>query len=253
MDSWLIHLLRLAVKGALVSSFIFISLNLLSSYLGPLKISINSKNVDQKTLFSVTGEGSVSVKPDIATISMGIVVQNPSVTEGQKKSNEIINRTTNDLKALGVSEKDIKTVSYNIYPNYTYDNGKQSLNGYNINIDLSIKVRDFELLNKVIDTATASGVNQVGGVSFDVEKKEEATNKARAEAVRLAKEKALRLSSLAGLKLGRIVNLSEGQSLERPPFVSMDAKGIGGGGGETQVQPGQTEVKVSVTLDYETL
>lgn len=252
MKGWLWQVFKVSLNWSLVVSFVFIFLSALSTYLGPLKISVNSKNVDQKTLFSVSGEGSVAVKPDIAAVSMGIAVQDLSVTQGQKRANETINKTTKVLTDLGVTEKDIKTISYNIFPNYNYIEGKQTLAGYNINIDLKVLVRDFERLNRVIDAATASGVNQIGGVSFDVEKKEDALNQARAEAVKKAKEKAARLAGLAGLRLGKIVNLQESSAGERPPYIALEARGIGGGG-ETQIQPGQTEIKLTVTLEYETL
>lgn len=254
MKDWLLHLLRLSLKAFFVTLSIFVSLYLVSFYLGPLRLSVSNKNVDQRNLFSVSGEGSVSVKPDMATISLGIVVQSPSVTEGQKKANEKIDQTVIALKRLGLEEKDLKTTAYNIYPNYSYVGGKQSLSGYNVSIDMSVKVRNFDLLNQVIDAATRSGVNQLGAIVFELEKKDEALNQARAEAVKAAKEKAQKLAALAGLRLGKLINVSEGQDFERPPIYALDgAKGVGGAGGETRVQPGQTEIKVTVTLEYEIL
>lgn len=250
--SYLFHLVKLSFKSALVASFVFVFLSVLTNYLGPLKLSLNIRNVDQKNLFSVDGLGKASVKPDIALVSMGFVVQDPSVVNGQKLANEVINKTTSALKSLGINEKDIKTTSYNIYPNYNYLSGKQSLNGYTINIELSLKIHNFDRLNQAIDTATASGINQIGSVTFDVENKEAALNLARAEAVKKAMAKASRLSSLVGLKLGRIVNVREGQTFSPQPYAALSAdKGLGGG--ETQVQPGQSEVSLTVTLDYETL
>lgn len=252
--NYLSHVIKVSLKVTLVSVFVFVALSYLTNFLGPLKLSLNTKNIDQQNFFSVDGEGTVSVKPDIALVNVGFVVQDLSVVTGQKKANEVINNTTTALKALGITEKDIKTTAYNIYPNYNYLNGKQTLNGYTINIGMIIKVRNFDLLNRVVDSATASGINQISGISFDVENKDDATNIARKEAVKSAKDKAQKLASLAGIKLGRIVNVREGQVVNPVPYLPMSAKAVGGGVADnTQVQPGQTEVKVSVTLDYETL
>lgn len=252
MKSYLFHLFKLSFKSALVASFVFVFLLVLTNYLGPLKFSLNTRSIDQKNLFSVDGEGTAPVKPDVALVNMGFVVQDTSVVNGQKRANEVINKTTEALKSLGIKDSDIKTTSYNIYPNYNYISGKQSLSGYTINIELSLKVRNFDSLNRAIDTATQTGINQIGSVTFDVENKDGGLNIARQEAVKKAKDKAQRLAALAGIKLGKIINVHEGPFFNQPLPIGLSAeKAIGGG--ETRVQPGQTEVKVSVTLDYETL
>ena len=252
--NYLLHTIRFAVKAAVVTLFVLAVVYLSNSFFGPLRASLNFKNLDQTNLFSVDGEGTASVKPDLANITMGFVVTDASVTSGQKRANEVINNVTNNVKALGVSGADVKTTSYNIYPNYNYNNGRQSLNGYTINIEMSLKVRNFDVLNKVIDSATAAGINQISGVAFDVENKDDAMNLARQEAVKAAKAKAARLSGLAGIRLGRIVNVRETPAGSPIPYMSLNAaKSVGGASPDTQVQPGQTEIKVNVTLDYETL
>ncbi|MCL5004296.1 MAG: SIMPL domain-containing protein [Patescibacteria group bacterium] len=254
MLEYLIQLFKVSLKIAAAASLTFIFLSLLSNYLTPLKISLNTKNVDQKNLFTVEGDGTVYVKPDLASLNLGFTVQSPSVTGGQGRANDIINKVQASLKSLGVSQADIKTTAYNIYPNYDYSGGQSRLNGYTINISLGVKVRNFDLLNKVIDSATSDGVNQVSGVTFEVEKKDEAENEALKLAIEAAKKKAAEISSLSGIRLGSLVNVRQNVSTLPPPLYAMGAqRGSTEAAPATQVEPGQNEIKVTVSLDYETL
>jgi uncharacterized protein YggE len=111
-------------------------------------------------------------------------------------------------------------------------------------------------LNNVIDAGTAAGANSVSGVSFEVENKDEAINQARAEAIKKAKDKAKRIASESGISLGRIINVSESYPGNYQPYAVADmafGKGAGGNAEQTNIQPGQTEIKVEVTVSYETL
>lgn len=67
------------------------------------------------------------------------------------------------------------------------------------------------------------------------------------------KDKAKRASQIAGFKLGRIINYSENQpGVYRPMVATLDTVGKPIGGTQTEVEPGSSEITVSVTLSYET-
>src|SRR4030042_4222436 len=54
----------------------------------------------------VTGIGELSVKPDIAVLSVGIVAQEKVVAVAQSKATEAINRVMKSLTDSGIAEKD---------------------------------------------------------------------------------------------------------------------------------------------------
>ena len=119
---------------------------------------------------------------------------------------------------------------------------------------MTIKVRDFSKINSVIDTATADGANQIGGLSFTVDNPEKFQAEARKEAIAKAKLKAEDIARESGINLGRIINVSEGYNMAPLPMYAQAEKtvGMGGGGTPTQVEPGSSEISVTVTLSYET-
>lgn len=219
----------------------------------PLLVSNRSLNAE--STFQVTGEGTIFAKPDVAEISFSAQIEGATVKDVQNRANETINRATDQLKKLGLKDEQIKTTNYNLAPKYRYDNGRQTLDGFSANITISIKVNDFAKLNEAVDAAVQAGVNQVGSLTFDVEDKEKYVSQARTKAVQEAQRKAQTLAGAAGMRLGRITNIVEGASPipPQPLYRAMTDLAAGAENKQTQIQPGENEIKVTVTLYYETL
>lgn len=217
---------------------------------GPIPLFINSVTTSKSDVFSATGQGSFAAKPDIATLNVGIQANGQTVQQVQDQINSKLNQIATKIKALGVNEKDIKTINYSIQPNVDFREGNQKITGYFANTTLLIKVRDINKINNVIDEATQAGANQIGGINFDVDDKTKAEDEARKEAVEQAKKKAEAVAKIAGFSLGKIINYSEdfGGSPRPITFSAVESadKAV-----PTQVEPGSSEIKVTVTLSYE--
>ena len=239
--------------------FLLIILGIFTLYfrfVGPIPFSVSQTTTEKKSTFDVEADGKVTVIPDTGEINVGIQVNKPTVEAAQKEANGKINKVTGEIKKLGIDEKYIKTVNYSVYPEYDYRAG-QKIIGYNVNITLVIKVKDFDKINQVIDTATSLGANQIGNLSFtiDDEKTEELKMEARKQAIEKAKTKAKEIANIGGLKLGRIVNISESTAASSNRLYA--PKGLGGSEVDSaepvaQIQPGESEIIVSVVLSYET-
>ena len=218
--------------------------------------SFNSVVTQKTDLFTVSGEGKVTVVPDIGVVSLGINLTRPTVKSAQTDVNNIINKISTDTKGLGVDPKDIITSDYSIYPEYDYRTGTGRITGYRVQASLTVKVRDLEKINQVIDTATADGANTVSGINLTVDesKEKELLQQAREQAIEEAKTKAASLARAAGISLGRIVNVQESGGQPMPvPYLARDMMAVGsGGGGETIIEPGSTDITSTVTLFYET-
>jgi uncharacterized protein YggE len=240
-------------KTVTVSLVIIIALFLYNKF-GP-PFSFNSVVTQKTDLFTVSGEGKVTVVPDIGVVNLGINLMRPTVKSAQTDVNNIINKISADTKSMGVDAKDIKTSDYSIYPEYDYRTGTGRITGYRVQASLTVKVRDLEKINSVIDTATADGANTVSGINLtvDEEKEKELLQQAREQAIEEAKTKAQSLARAAGISLGRIVNVQESGAQSQPiPYLARDMAVGSGGGGETKIEPGSTDITSTVTLFYET-
>lgn len=241
------------VRPIAVIFFFFVALFVYSKFGPNIPISLLTQQKGEPLV--VTEEGKSTVVPDIALVSLGIEGNGVTLKEVQstvdKKSKDLVA----ELKKQGVEEKDIKTTSYNVYPSYDYQVTPNKITGYRVSINYQVKIRNLDKINDVLVAATASGANQVGGISFDLsdEIRQKATETAREEAVTKAKQKAQGLAKAAGISLGKIINISEseGNPITPVPMYALKEAGTGPTTTQPDIQPGQTEVVLSVSISWE--
>lgn len=203
----------------------------------------------------VTGEGKSTAIPDIAKVSAGIQDSGPVLTQVQDSVNKKSQSLVAALKKTGIEDKDIKTTSYNISPQSDYQANPPKITGYQVSINYEITVRKIDQINIVMTTITGAGANLVGGVSFDLsdDAKAKAMDSARTDAVTQAKKNAESLARSAEVTLGKVINVTESQNgVPRPILMNNKAVGLGGAEPATpNIQPGTTEIDITVSLSYE--
>lgn len=231
----------------------FAALFIYTKLAGPIPFSVTSVTTTKTDTFSVSGEGKATVSPDIAVVQAGVQTQGATAKQAQDQLNKSINAVSEAVKKAGIAAKDIQTSNYSVYPNYDYNGGQQKIIGYHANSTLTIKVREIDRANSVLDAATANGANQVGGISFDVDDKTKAENEARTKAVAEAKKKAEDAAKIAGFRLGRIINYQEGFGGGPVPmaYAARDTEMAKTQANPTQVEPGSQDITITVTLSYE--
>lgn len=217
-------------------------------------VGIQDKLKETKYTISVSGEGKVFVKPDIAKVSVSVFTESKKLTDVQQENTQKMNAIINFLKNdLGILEKDLKTTGYTIYPQYDYTkDGTRIFLGYKITQTLEIKIRDLGKVGDVLEGAVAKGANEIGSLQFANEDLEKIKVEARKLAIENAKEKAKTLSSQLGVGLGRVVSFNENFYTPWPtPYPLLkEAAGIGGGG-VPQIETGENEIIVDVSITYE--
>jgi len=243
------------IAASVLSTFIIAAL--FFKFAGPVPISVTQTSIEKQSSFDVTGTGTITAVPDTAVVDLGITVNRSTVASAQNEANQTINQINDSLIDLGISKENIKTSNYSVYPDYDHRSGNNRIRGYRINATLNVKIADFDKLNQAIDTTTSLGANQVGGITFTLskDKQKEIESEARKEAIDQAKQKAKDLAKAAGIKLGKIINVQEDKQDPSPfPLRTLETTAIGTPDQEpTQIEPGSTEVKLSITLSYETL
>ena len=221
--------------------------------------AVNLLTSEQNSLFHAQGEAILTVVPDQAVINLGIEVTASTVKAAQDGVNNIIGQLQADLSALGIENKNIKTRDYSLWPNYDWNGGDKRITGYSANSTVIVTLNDFELLNRVIDTATNDGINEINGVNFTLSeaKKTELHKQARQEAIKQARQNAQELADLTGITLGKIVNVEESQGnsavMKMSNMVMRDSAVEEAGGFATSLEAGETTYSYHVTLSYQTL
>lgn len=213
------------------------------------------EGLSNKNTINVTGTGKIYVKPDLALVSLSVVTESTKVIDAQnenaQKMNDVIGFFKNDL---GIQDKDLKTTNYDIYPEYTYTkDGQRNFLGYKVDQTLEIKIRDLSKVGDVLQGATEKGANEVGSIQFTIEDLEKTKVDARKSAINDAKEKAQTLALQLGVKLGKIVSFYESSytPLYTPSVMTKEASGLGGEGTTPDIQTGENEISVNVSVTYE--
>lgn len=172
-------------------------------------IDLMSEAGNVSDTFSVSGTGTVTAKPDVGVVDASISVEAATAAAAQDQANVKSNAVVEYLKNAGIETKDIATSGYNISPLYDWTDGRSRIRGYQVTQSLTIKIRDIEKSNTVVDGIVDAGANQVGQVSFIIDDPDALKAQAREKAIAEAKGKAQVLADQLGIGLGDIVGFSE--------------------------------------------
>jgi uncharacterized protein YggE len=209
---------------------------------------------DVRDTITISGEGKVTARPDIARVEIGVISEGADVPSTQRQNTEQTNAIIASLQASGISDDDIQTSNYQVFPQYDYNEGRQTLRGYRVSQSLSVKVRDLSKIGDVLADSGELGSNEIHGVTFDVDDPSALEAEAREEAIKDAKEKADILAKSLGVNVVRIVSFyEEGDSV--PPsalYRSAVDEAVGMGAGiSPDVKPGSFDVTKNVSIIFE--
>lgn len=220
-----------------------------------LSYPISVVNTNRSAELSVVGEGKVDVVPDTAYVEVGVTVNNTqTVDQAQNEIDGTNKKIIDSMQKLQIPKQDIKTSNYSIYPNYSYEGNQNKITGYNGNVTITIKVKDTNTVQRVIEEASKAGANQIQGARFSVENPDKYREEARNKAIDNAKSQAEKLSKNLGIKLGRVVNIIENSSNGGPmPYYdkAMAIPEANGRGGGPVIEAGTQTVSSVVTLYFE--
>jgi hypothetical protein len=98
--------------------FTLVSVFVYTKAAGPIPFSVTSVTTQKSDAFSVTGEGKAKLAPNNATVRLGVTADGPTAEVAKNKMNEVINKVTTEIKALGIQDKDIKTENISVYEDF---------------------------------------------------------------------------------------------------------------------------------------
>jgi len=204
---------------------------------------------------TVNGTGIVTVKPDVATITLGVQNQSKSLQTAQDDNSTAAASVTKVFTDAGIDEKDIQTSGYSVYPIVKYDdNGNNvGITGYNVSLTITVTVRDITQVGTLLDSAVGAGANQVMGISFSVDDPSTPASQARQAAVEDARAKADELARAAGVVVTGVYSIQEtsSPSPKAQDFSFGDASAAPSMAREVPVNPGSADVRVDVQVVFE--
>ncbi len=204
---------------------------------------------------AVSGTGSATLAPDIASFSAGVTETNANVADVSNSVNMKTNAIIDALRQGGVDvDKDVKTSGYSVQPQYNYpQNSAPVLTGYRVTNNVNVMVREITKVGQLLDAVTKAGANQVGSVSFGLADPEAASRVAREQAVRNARDKADTLAKATGVSVGMVMTIDDQSTTPAPPrpvAAAPAATTANSAAVPPPIQAGETTVTVMVRVTY---
>jgi uncharacterized protein len=198
---------------------------------------------------TVTGQCTEKIAATIAQVQLGVEAQGKTA---QKVQQEVATRSSAVVALLKSRKVDkLQTTGISLSPQYSYNNSKQTLTGYQATNTVSFRVPTGQA-GVIMDDAVKAGASRIDSISFT------ATDTAIADSQKIALRKATQdaqeqanavLSALGFISKDVVGIQINGSSppVPRPYMTSqvMDKRALGA---STPVEGGDQDVQASVTL-----
>jgi uncharacterized protein YggE len=197
---------------------------------------------------------SVAAEPDMVTIGAGVSTEARTATEALRLNSAEMVKVIDQLKRLGVPERDIQTTGINLNAMYDYDQQarNQVFRGYQASNRVSVKLRQIAETGRVLDALVAAGATDLNGPSFGLENDEPAKDAARRRALERAKARAEDYAHQLGYAGAKVLAISESMSGSSPmPERAMMRASADMVAAAPPVQPGMVSTGISITIQYE--
>lgn len=199
-------------------------------------------------LMTVTGNGSISVEPDIAQIQLEVVTENTQLSQAQQENADKMNQVIQALTQLGIPNEDIQTTAFNIQPVYDFVDGKQIFRGYEVVNTITVQFKGIDQTGIVIDTAVQNGVNRVSNIQFTIENEQVYDQQALSAALINASEKAQTIARTMQLNLDpipvKIIEIINASPIAYKTFAATEASIT------TPIEPGQIVIHAAVETQF---
>ena len=210
----------------------------------------------------VVGEGTIQLNPDLTILRIAVESKARSVSEARKGAAKAMDSINKIVKQSGVKDDQIQTVSYNISPEYEWQqprgggNSKRVLIGYIVSNTVVVQITKIDQVGELIDSVTdaAGDTTRIDSIQFTVQDKTLYSKQLREQAVKNAISKAEQLAQLSGVTLGLPFYIGEVSSsspiirnsgqLEATPRMAMAADI------STPISSGELELSMQIQVGF---
>ncbi len=196
------------------------------------------------------GEASVSVRPDMARVNLGVLTQAQSATDAAARNAESAAAVIAAIRGVLGASAEVRTISYNVGPTYSYQTGGQpTLTGFQVTNVVQAVINDTNLIGRVIDAGIQAGANRVDGIGFGLKEEEPVRAQALRTAAQKARQKAESIAAGLGVRLGSVIAADEGYQISRS--TNLERSAAPAASTATPVESGTMDVRATVTLQLE--
>ncbi len=196
---------------------------------------------------TVTGEGEIKVRPDLAILDFDVLTEAKTAQEASRQNADRSADVIAALKEMGLGSADLQTVGYDVLP--VIDDDEKSpthgkIQGYRVMSQLRARV-DVDRTGQAIDAAIAAGANLTMGIRYSVKDETHVRARALKAAVKAARRDADAIAESIMVKIRSVealeANMGGAPVLFRELAMAKSA---------TPIEPGTVSISASVRVVY---
>ncbi len=227
--------------------------------------AFRSMNPYSKNTVSAEGISKVKATPDLVSVYINIKTNGTTSSTATAENTKVYNKLVEELISAGFEEKDLKTESFSVYEDISWDSKdqKSKKEGYIAYHSLKIELDSAKMdkVSKIIDAA----VNAEAGISYiNFELTQKSQNEYKAQALKEASQDAMvkagAIASGLNKKLGKLLSVQT-SDFGYSPWNIYTARSLDAGYGESEalmakeatinIQPGEEEIYATVTAIFQ--
>jgi uncharacterized protein YggE len=202
------------------------------------------------TEITASGTGSVSLAPNIATVTAAVETNAQNADDAVSDNNAIYGRIVAALEKAGIARNDVTLAYYNVSYNPRPRNAPPASDeryGFTVSRSFSVKVRRIADAGRVSDACMSSGATAINGVAFGLSDPAVARQQATAKAVAEARANAEAIARAADLRIVGIKSIELGGE-PSGPVPLMRAAAVANV--PTQFDQSNVNVTISVSMVF---
>jgi len=178
----------------------------------------------RQNIISVTGSASKDVAPDEVVINFGVETQALTASDASQQNAATMNNIVKAVKDLGITDKEISTSRFNIWPNY--DTSGRVITGYTASNIVSVKTEQLTKASQVIDASVDAGANRVESIFFTLSDglNKQIRDELITDAVQDAKMRAEKALAPLGKQIIGVKSVSLAEFGIPPPIVPFESR-----------------------------
>jgi uncharacterized protein YggE len=208
-----------------------------------------------EVLLAVEADGEHRSRPDVMTITAGVVTTAASARQALASNSTLAARFIDVVRSKGVEPRDARTSELSVDPQLeelSEQDEERSrtprILGYVATNKLELRLRDLAKAPDIIDALFAAGANSVEGPKFSHADPAPAERLARRAAVAAAREEADTYAEALNMRVSRVLRISErdGFEMDGREYIVVTGSRIRA----TPVEPGELTTRIKVMIDY---
>lgn len=200
---------------------------------------------------TVTGDGELSVAPEIATVRLGIEARDKNLQQAQARAGDVVAAVLELARALDIPENQVQSTQVRVMPEFDWHEGKQEFRGYLVQREVRVELEEMANLGPLVERAMRAGVNTISPPELSVKDSRALRREVLKLAAADARANADALAMTLDAELGKIRRISSLEDGGVQPKLEMQMMRAADQRGEDSYSAGRITVRASVQAEFE--